>query len=101
LDFTIHSEKRVELIGNVRILRQYRPQNNKRAGWWLSRLERSCGLFTSGESLKRLRKGGPIQTAFLFAAERFEQEKLETRKMLENAPESHTSGTRFVGTLLT
>ena len=29
-----------------------------------------------------------------------EQEKLEARKMLENAAESHTSGARFVGTLL-
>jgi hypothetical protein len=26
-----------------------------------------------------------------------EQEKLEARKMLENAAESHTSGARFVG----
>jgi len=31
----------------------------------------------------------------------WEQEKLEARKMLENAAESHTSGARFVGTLLT
>jgi hypothetical protein len=30
----------------------------------------------------------------------WEQEKLEARKMLENAAESHTSGARFVGTLL-
>jgi len=29
----------------------------------------------------------------------WDQEKLEARKMLENAPESHTSGARFVGTL--
>jgi hypothetical protein len=29
-----------------------------------------------------------------------EQEKLEARKMLENAAESHTSGARFVGRLL-
>jgi hypothetical protein len=29
----------------------------------------------------------------------WEQEKLEARKMLENAAESHTSGARFVGTL--
>ena len=29
-----------------------------------------------------------------------EQEKLEARKMLENAAESHTSGARCVGTLL-
>ena len=28
-----------------------------------------------------------------------EQGKLEARKMLENAAESHTSGARFVGTL--
>ena len=28
-----------------------------------------------------------------------EQEKLEARKMPENAAESHTSGARFVGTL--
>jgi len=28
-----------------------------------------------------------------------EQEKLEARKMLENAAESHTSGARFVGWL--
>jgi hypothetical protein len=27
----------------------------------------------------------------------WEQEKLEARKMLENATDSHTSGTRFVG----
>jgi hypothetical protein len=27
----------------------------------------------------------------------WEQEKLEARKMLENAAESHTSGARFVG----
>jgi len=31
----------------------------------------------------------------------WEQEKPEARKMLENAAESHTSGARFVGTLLT
>jgi hypothetical protein len=31
----------------------------------------------------------------------WEQGKLEARKMLENAAESHTSGARFVGTLLT
>jgi len=31
----------------------------------------------------------------------WEQEKLEARKILENAAESHTSGARFVGTLLT
>ena len=31
----------------------------------------------------------------------WEQEKLEARKTLENAAESHTSGARFVGTLLT
>jgi hypothetical protein len=31
----------------------------------------------------------------------WEQEKLEARKMLENAADSHTSGARFVGTLLT
>jgi hypothetical protein len=31
----------------------------------------------------------------------WEQEKLEARKMLENAAESHLSGARFVGTLLT
>jgi len=31
----------------------------------------------------------------------WEQEKLEAWKMLENAAESHTSGARFVGTLLT
>jgi hypothetical protein len=30
----------------------------------------------------------------------WEQEKLEARKMLENAAESHTSGARFVGLLL-
>jgi hypothetical protein len=30
----------------------------------------------------------------------WEQEKLEARKMLENAAESHTSGARFVGWLL-
>jgi hypothetical protein len=30
----------------------------------------------------------------------WEQGKLEARKMLENAAESHTSGARFVGTLL-
>ena len=30
----------------------------------------------------------------------WEQKKLEARKMLENAAESHTSGARFVGTLL-
>jgi hypothetical protein len=29
----------------------------------------------------------------------WEQEKLEARKMLENAAESHTSGARFVGWL--
>jgi hypothetical protein len=29
----------------------------------------------------------------------WEQEKLEARKMLENAAESHTSGARFVGQL--
>jgi hypothetical protein len=29
----------------------------------------------------------------------WEQEKLEARKMLENAAESHTSGARFVGRL--
>jgi len=27
----------------------------------------------------------------------WEQEKLEARKMLENAADSHTSGARFVG----
>jgi len=31
----------------------------------------------------------------------WEQGKPEARKMLENAAESHTSGARFVGTLLT
>jgi hypothetical protein len=31
----------------------------------------------------------------------WEQENAEARKMLENAAESHTSGARFVGTLLT
>ncbi len=31
----------------------------------------------------------------------WEQEKLEVWKMPENAAESHTSGARFVGTLLT
>jgi hypothetical protein len=31
----------------------------------------------------------------------WEQEKLEARKMLENAAESHTSGARFVGRLFT
>ena len=31
----------------------------------------------------------------------WEQEKLEARKILENAAESHTSGARFVSTLLT
>jgi len=31
----------------------------------------------------------------------WEQEKLEARKMLENAAESHTSGARFVSPLLT
>jgi len=31
----------------------------------------------------------------------WEQKKLEARKMLENVAESHTSGARFVGTLLT
>jgi len=31
----------------------------------------------------------------------WEQEKPEARNMLENAAESHTSGARFVGTLLT
>jgi len=30
----------------------------------------------------------------------WEQEKLEARKMLENAAESHTSGARFVGQCL-
>jgi len=30
----------------------------------------------------------------------WEQEKLEARKMLENAAESHTSGARFVGQIL-
>jgi hypothetical protein len=30
----------------------------------------------------------------------WEQEKLEARKMLENAAESHTSGARFVRRLL-
>jgi len=30
----------------------------------------------------------------------WEQEKLEARKMLENAAESHTSGARFVGCAL-
>jgi len=30
-----------------------------------------------------------------------EQKKLEARKMLENAAESHQSAARFVGTLLT
>jgi len=30
----------------------------------------------------------------------WEQEKLEARKMLENAAESHTSGARFVSPLL-
>jgi hypothetical protein len=30
----------------------------------------------------------------------WEQEKLEARKMLENAAESHTSGARFVGQFL-
>jgi hypothetical protein len=30
----------------------------------------------------------------------WEQEKLEARKMLENAAESHTSGARFVGRFL-
>jgi len=30
----------------------------------------------------------------------WEQEKLEARKMLENAAESHTSGARFVGRIL-
>jgi len=30
----------------------------------------------------------------------WEQGKLEARKILENAAESHTSGARFVGTLL-
>jgi len=29
----------------------------------------------------------------------WEQEKLEARKMLENAADSHTSGARFVGWL--
>jgi hypothetical protein len=31
----------------------------------------------------------------------WEQEKLEARKILENAAESHTSGARFVGWRLT
>jgi len=31
----------------------------------------------------------------------WEREKLEARKMLENAAESHTSGARFVSPLLT
>ena len=31
----------------------------------------------------------------------WEQENADARKMLENAAESHTSGARFVGTLLT
>jgi hypothetical protein len=31
----------------------------------------------------------------------WEQEKLEARKMLLNRADSHTSGARFVGTLLT
>jgi hypothetical protein len=31
----------------------------------------------------------------------WEQEKLEARKMLVNRADSHTSGARFVGTLLT
>ena len=31
----------------------------------------------------------------------WEQKKLEARKMLENAAESHTSGARFVGCVLT
>jgi hypothetical protein len=31
----------------------------------------------------------------------WEQENAEARKMPENAAESHTSGARFVGTLLT
>jgi hypothetical protein len=31
----------------------------------------------------------------------WEQEKLEARKMLENAAESHTSGARCVGQFLT
>jgi hypothetical protein len=30
----------------------------------------------------------------------WEQDKLEARKMLENAAESHTSGARFVGRFL-
>jgi len=30
----------------------------------------------------------------------WEQEKLEARKILENAAESHTSGARFVGRIL-
>jgi hypothetical protein len=30
----------------------------------------------------------------------WEQEKLEARKMLENAADSHTSGARFVGLLV-
>jgi len=30
----------------------------------------------------------------------WEQKKLEARKMLENAAESHTSGARFVGRIL-
>jgi hypothetical protein len=30
----------------------------------------------------------------------WEQEKLEARKMLENAAESHTSGARFVGRVI-
>jgi hypothetical protein len=30
----------------------------------------------------------------------WEQEKLEARKMLENAAESHTSGARFVGFII-
>jgi len=31
----------------------------------------------------------------------WEQEKLEARKLLVNRADSHTSGARFVGTLLT
>ena len=41
--------------------------------------------------LRYLRVGG-VDNAW-------EQEKLEARKMLENAAESHTSGARFVGLL--
>jgi hypothetical protein len=51
-------------------------------------------IFIAWNGLRYLRVGGRGQSVW-------EQEKLEARKMLENAAESHTSGARFVHCLKT